>query len=64
MKARVTIDFLDPLPNGELPPQIMMEFHHLDISQRRDIEQKLNDDGVTFELIPGETTTTIVGTSK
>lgn len=61
MKARLTIDFLDPMPNGELPPQITMEFHELDISQRRDIERKLNDDGETTEFIPGETTTTIVG---
>jgi len=64
MKARLTIDFLDPMPNGEFPPQIVMEFDHLDISQRREMERVLDEDGKTTQFVPGETTTTIVGTRE
>jgi len=60
MKVKVTIEYLEPHPDGfELDP-VVFQFDRMHISQERPVERILDPEGGVSQLIPGPETTTVI----
>ena len=64
MKARVTIEWLEPTDEGILFPPNVLEFDQLVMSQSRPIQVEHNPDGTIARLIPDQITTTVLTGTK
>lgn len=62
MKARVTIEYLEPTPEGVMTPARTLEFEGLTILQDRRVQRVKTTEGQTTLVPSPTTTTTLVGT--
>jgi hypothetical protein len=65
MKARITIEYLEPAPDETVQAPIVLEFDDLHIFQSRPVHPTFNQDlGGAVTFTPDRTTTTVLTGQK